>query len=58
MIQNMSVTPDTATRELVNLHPYINHWVSVSACTSAGCFQENTVHCKTLELGNKSLSDF
>ena len=56
----MSVTPVTPvtpvtsyTRELVNLHPYIDHWVSVSACTSAGCFQENTVHCRTLELGNK-----
>ena len=57
VIQNMSVTPVTPvtsyTRELVNLHPYIDHWVSVSACTDAGCFQENTVHCRTLELGNK-----
>ena len=52
VVRNYSVTPNISKHQFANLHPHIDHWVHVSACTSAGCFRENTVHCRTLESGN------
>lgn len=52
VMENYSVTTNISRRSFMNLHPYLDHWVSVSACTNKGCFEENTVHCRTLELGN------
>ena len=51
-VRNYSVTLNISKREFTKLSPHIHHWLNVSACTSTGCFQENTVHCRTLESGN------